>query len=397
MTATRQPLTPQQAEQELLGRLGLTRAASSEDVEAAHRAVTAYLAHAPRELKDWARRQAAEADEAYALLIDPSALPDPAALGAAVTRSAVVPGGPATPPARQEPHSQRNGRSGKPAYSAGAAATSPSAATGPDDDFEAMLAAVTPTAHREAVPTPNVLHAGGPPIGKKDRSGLIKGLAAAAAVVGAVVVGIVVYNNGLPGTPVNGGTGQASPQPSAQASGPVLDQAAVAALMQQIQADPKDTEALMGLADEYYIVGDFGNAKLWIDKLLEVDPKNIRGLLASGAVAFNTGDLATAKTQWEAVLVIEPENVEAHYDLGFLYLNQDPPDMAGVQREWGKVVEIAPDSDVAQTVKAHLDAFASPAPSAGASAAPSPAPSASPAGSPTASPAEASPVASPVP
>jgi hypothetical protein len=46
--------------------------------------------------------------------------------------------------------------------------------------------------------------------------------------------------------------------------------------------------------------------------------------------------------------------------------------MAGVQREWSRVVALAPDSDIAKTVKAHLDALASAAPaSPGASTAPS--------------------------
>jgi hypothetical protein len=58
--------------------------------------------------------------------------------------------------------------------------------------------------------------------------------------------------------------------------------------------------------------------------------------------------------------------------------------MAGVQREWSRVVELAPDSDIAKTVKAHLDALASFAPG-------SPAPS----GAPAASGAPASPAASP--
>jgi len=41
-----------------------------------------------------------------------------------------------------------------------------------------------------------------------------------------------------------------------------------------------------------------------------------------------------------------------------------PADMDGVRREWGEVVRLAPDSDVAKTVKAHLDALSSAAPSA---------------------------------
>jgi tetratricopeptide (TPR) repeat protein len=139
----------------------------------------------------------------------------------------------------------------------------------------------------------------------------------------------------------------------------------------------------MGLADEYYAAEDFTTAETWLDKLLTVDPKHVRGLLALGAVQFNLGRADEAKGSWESVVGIEPNNVEAHYDLGFYYLNQSPPDMAKVQVEWGRVVEISPDSDIAKTVKSHLTALASPGASAAPSASPaaSTAPSASPAAS----------------
>jgi hypothetical protein len=45
--------------------------------------------------------------------------------------------------------------------------------------------------------------------------------------------------------------------------------------------------------------------------------------------------------------------------------------MEKVKAEWNKVIEIAPDSDIAQTIKQHLDSLAAlPSASTGASAAP---------------------------
>ena len=108
-------------------------------------------------------------------------------------------------------------------------------------------------------------------------------------------------------------------------------------------------------------------------------------------MSFNLGDLAAAETTWKQVVGLDPKNVEAHYDLGFLYLNQTPADMARVQSEWTQVVELGPGTQLAQTVQSHLDSFAA------ASMLPaSPAPGGSPAASPATSPA-ASPAASPAP
>ena len=78
------------------------------------------------------------------------------------------------------------------------------------------------------------------------------------------------------------------------------------------------------------------------------------------------------------MLAADAKNVEAHYDLGFMFLSKNPPDLVNVRAEWNEVIAIAPDSDVAKTVATHLKSLdGSPAPSAGSSAGPavSPAPS----------------------
>jgi len=378
-SASDRPQTPEQLERDLLARLGLPPASSSEDVDAAHRAVTAYLARAPRELKDWARHEAAAADEAYALLIDPAALADSVALVGPTARPAAMPGGPATPPAPRDPFSASDGAANGSGPSDPAVA---SATVVVEPTFEELLAEVTPSTHRDSAPTPNVISSTATP--STGGAGRFSGKRLAlvgAALVGAVAIAFAGYQMGGAATPA------ASPTPSSAAANPspALDTATVATLMGKLQANPEDTETLMALADEYYFAEDFATARTWLDKLLALDPQHVRGLLALGAVQFNQGQMEDAKASWLKVVVIEPDNVEAHYDLGFYYLNQDPPDLAGVEAEWGRVVEISPDSDLAKTVQSHLDALASPAPSGGASAAPSTSPAPSPEASPAAS------------
>jgi len=107
--------------------------------------------------------------------------------------------------------------------------------------------------------------------------------------------------------------------------------------------------------------------------------------------------VTSAKANWEAVLKLDAENVEAHYDLGYLYLNQAPPDIASMQREWNEVIRLAPGTDIANFVQQHFDALAgtsfdpaaSPAPASSApasSSAPSAAPSVGPSAAPSAAP-----------
>ena len=393
--ASGKAMTPEKMERELLARLGLDSSAAPEDVNAAHQAVSAYLAAAPRDLRSWARTQASGADEAYALLTDPAALARAVALVGAGARSAVLPGGPATPPAHRD----------TPAPAA--AAVPPTAAAVPaiaaprydengrrivsDDEIDALLAEVDPTAHREVVGTPAqraaalaavqpVSAQGGGPSGLL-ASKVFRNLALVGATVAAIgIVAVFGFNAGGSAQAI-GANPAASAAPAASA--PVLDQATVAELMAKIQANPKDADSLMALGDEYYKIGDFATAGDWFTKVTALEPTNVRGFLALGATGFNSGDLDAAEVAWRKALDIDPKSVEANYDLGFLYFNRQPPDMAKVQEHWAKVVELDPNSEIAQTVKAHLTAIASMipgSPAPGASAAP--AASAAPTGTP---------------
>ena len=128
--------------------------------------------------------------------------------------------------------------------------------------------------------------------------------------------------------------------------------------MTKYETNPGDTATLLSLANAYYAGSDYSSAGTWLDKLLAIDPRNVDALLARGAVSFNLGDLAAAQASWNEVIGIDAKNVEAHYDLGFLYLNQATPDWAGVQREWDLVVQLAPGTQLAETVQRHLDELA---------------------------------------
>ncbi len=365
-------------EHELLARLGLGPGASNDEVEAAHDDILEYLAKAPGSLRGWARVHVTEVDEAYARLngAPASASDDVSFDDASIT---------STPAAS----SGRGGRS----------QTAPKTLPGGlDDDLEGYLddpdqpvvitrrerrAAQAQAARAQAVRSqPKV--AGAIVI----RSGTLKRVGAgglALVVIVAVALGVYGFNPGsVPG--ING-----TPAPAASGG---LDTAAVAADMQKIAANPNDKTALMDLANLYYSSGDFATAETWLQKVLAIDPKNTDALLALGASDFNTGDNTSAQKQWEKVLSIDPKNVEAYYDLGFMYFSENPPNIAKVKEEWGQVVALAPNSDIANTVKTHLDSLGSPAPGAsggavGSPAAGSPAPAGSPASAPSALPSPA--------
>jgi cytochrome c-type biogenesis protein CcmH/NrfG len=361
MTAPRQD--PSAAmETELLARLGLTRDANTQDIEAAHDDVIAFLESAPDGLRDWAKHEIAAADEAYALLFDPTAS-IPAGTVIVATAPAVVPGAVPTP--------ANASKTGAPAAAALTEAVT-------DDEEEEILA-------DEPVPTRPVRGKAGasapaPAADTAVRNRLLARLAVVAAgLVGVAVLVVAVYSFGG-GSGVPGMNGTPAPESSA-AAGAGVDQAQVAALMQQLQANPNDTAVMQQLADVYYQASDFATAGTFFDKIIALEPENTSALLGRGATAYNVGNQAGAEKDWRAVIAIDPKNADAHYYLGFMYLDSASPDMAKVKAEWQKVIDIDPTSDIAKSVQQHLDSLAAlPSASTGASAAPaaSSAPSASP-------------------
>lgn len=169
----------------------------------------------------------------------------------------------------------------------------------------------------------------------------------------AVAVGVViaVYNLG-------GGQGEPASRQTEAAGQQGLnpgDQARAARLMRKLDANPKDAASLVALGDLYFKAGDYGTAGGWMEQAVAIEPRNAMARLALGAAMFNLGDAAGARRQWLRVIAIDPDNVEAYYDLGFLYMSKDPPEMVKAKRMWRKVVALAPDSAAAKTVATHLD------------------------------------------
>ncbi len=168
------------------------------------------------------------------------------------------------------------------------------------------------------------------------------------AVAAGVVVG--VYNMGGGSSKAKSGqAGGAEPQKLTRS-----EEASVSQLMVKLKANPKDVATLVALGDVYFTAHDYNNAGGWMKRAVAVDPGNATARLALGAAEFNIGDPADAQRDWRRVIAADPKNVEAYYDLGFLYVSKEPPDMADAKKMWEKVIALAPNSSAAKTIATHL-------------------------------------------
>ena len=312
--------------------LGISEDAGPDEIETRYQALADYFASPgiPPSLREWATRQAALVDEAYAVLADPERR------AAAIRDQQLLTETPRAAPAEAEQRQPEAPADGgreprRPAGQAGRA--------GPGL-FGWIL---NLRAH-----------------------GLVLG-----TVVGvAVLAGIVLGRYGLPG---GGDGGGGVPSTTAQDSIVPLDTARVAELTAIVQQDPNNTDALFELGEMFFEAAEWQTSIDWLTRLIAVDPGNLFAMTDIGTANFNLGQPDVAKTTWLKVLEKDPNYVQAHYNLGFLYANVEPQDLEAAQREWETVVRLAPASDLANTAQVHLEGLLAATP-AGAVAGATPSP-----------------------
>jgi len=205
-----------------------------------------------------------------------------------------------------------------------------------------------------AAPVTRAASAGRP--SRPRRTSPLRLLAAGALVLGmAWAVYTLGDTSGLP-------EGHPSVSESTAAVQATLDEAKVAQLTARIQADPSDAASLRALAEEYFRVGRYADSATWQAKIVAQKPDDVDARLILGVAYFNDGQLDAAEEHWTKAADLAPTSPDPWYNLGFLFLSRNPPDCGRVESAWRKVIELAPDSDIARTAQNHLDRLASPSP-----------------------------------
>ena len=298
--------------------LGISEDASQEELEARYRELADYLASPdlPAGLREWARRQAALVDEAYAVLADPE------------QRAAV---------------------------------------RKPQERAQAPVAAAAPPAEERATPVRpskgQAVEEPTPPAGRFAR--LLPRLRAQPVIIGAAIGLIALGALVFFGTDLlRGGDAEEAP-PAAQAGDLIpLDEERVAELTAAAAKDPNSIEVLFELGESYFLAGEWQAAIDWFTKLVAIEPDNVHALTDIGTSNYNLGFTEEAKTIWLSAVEVDFNDPQLHYNLGFLYANAEPQDLPAAMSEWQTVLQLAPDSSLAQTVQVHLEGLSEATPEA---------------------------------
>lgn len=169
-----------------------------------------------------------------------------------------------------------------------------------------------------------------------------------------VVLGVLVLGAIFVVRQVGGGGGNDGDSLPTNAAAE-FNQARANELTALLEQDPENKEALFELGEMNFQAGRYEDMIPSFTKLVELDPANTHALTDLGTAHYNLGQPAMAKTWWEKVLAVDPNDVQAHYNLGFMFANAEPRDIAAAVREWDEVLRLDPESQLAQTARVHID------------------------------------------
>jgi tetratricopeptide (TPR) repeat protein len=163
---------------------------------------------------------------------------------------------------------------------------------------------------------------------------------------------------------------QQNPQPISQAAGMPqggadegqgMEMAAMEKVSKQIadyksalEANPKDTTALLALGGMYEIASRFDEAGDYYRRYLEVAPDNVPVRMSLAGVYFNNSQWQQASNELQQVLKHQPNYDYAMYNLGVIYLHEGKKDEA--IKWWHKVIEANPAGELATKAREQIKA-----------------------------------------
>jgi tetratricopeptide (TPR) repeat protein len=138
---------------------------------------------------------------------------------------------------------------------------------------------------------------------------------------------------------------------------PTLDQVRVDQLTSAINTDPKNTTAIVQLANVYFDAERFTDAISWYEKAVALDPKDADVSTDLGVSYYYTNRTDEALKRFEESLKINPNHTKTLLNKGIV-LAFGKEDLKGAAAQWQKVVELAPGTPEGEAAKRALEGVA---------------------------------------
>lgn len=132
----------------------------------------------------------------------------------------------------------------------------------------------------------------------------------------------------------------------------------IAEMRQAVEENPDDVEAVLLLANVLGNSGKMDEAIPYYEQAIEMAPDDASARLAFARALADSDFQQDAELQFRRVLEMDPESQEAHYYLGELYMEWDPPREEEARDLFERAVAINPDSLIGELATNQLSSIA---------------------------------------
>lgn len=133
-----------------------------------------------------------------------------------------------------------------------------------------------------------------------------------------------------------------------------LDPARAKALEEIAGKDPKNVQARVELGNMTFDAEQYPQAIKWYEQVLALTPNNVNVSTDLGVAYYYTNQHDRALAQFDRSLAVDPKNIKTLLNLGIVHAF-GKQDLAGAERAWQRVVELAPNSSEAQAARKGLE------------------------------------------
>jgi cytochrome c-type biogenesis protein CcmH/NrfG len=146
---------------------------------------------------------------------------------------------------------------------------------------------------------------------------------------------------------------QTQAAPAAQAP-PPFDESAAAALKVTAERNPSDAETRVQLGNMYFDGERYPEAVKWYEAALKVNPKHVNASTDLGIAYYYSNQPDRALAQFDRSLALDPTHSKTLLNQGIVraFAKQD---LAGAEKAWQRVLDVAPDSPEAALAKRGLE------------------------------------------
>lgn len=128
---------------------------------------------------------------------------------------------------------------------------------------------------------------------------------------------------------------------------------AIEAFKLMLEKEPQSKDTLINLSAIYFEKGDLEKGMKYFKQLDEKTLTDSATFYNIGILLFKNGQIDMAIDYLQKCLALDPNSVDGHYQLGLANLNKD--DMEEAKKNLAKVIELAPESEMAALAKKILE------------------------------------------